>query len=402
MKVFVSWSGELAKGLAESLHSWLPRVIQAARPYFSAEDVAKGARWSPEIARELEESRLGILVVTKESVEAPWLVFEAGALSKSLSRAKVVPVLFGLEPTELRGPLVQFQAARFEKSEMKRVIRIINAELEISRFRATLSTPSFDVWWPHLSSEVTAKLQRLQEDAPSARRSNRDLLEEVLSLTRMTAKLSQERVRRPKRDAGPRAGLAGRSMSSPEVLSRLARGEKLSGANLKVGSLSKADLTGADLRGANLVRANLADANLTNANLSAANLEGATLAGSNLRGVDISRTNLWRAKMDGVRNLSLAADVTEANFFEVSGLSQENREFLARQRVVSLGDYPTFFDYYRKQGFTRDQMADLFLWDFDLGLPRCRIVAFRGSSFQLRRPLTRHAADGASHATRRC
>jgi hypothetical protein len=360
MKVFVSWSGELAKGLAESLHSWLPRVIQAARPYFSAEDVAKGTRWSAEIARELEEARLGILVVTRESVEAPWLVFEAGALSKSLSRAKVVPVLFGMEPTELRGPLVQFQAARFEKSEMKRVIRMINAELGDDALPSDVLDGSFDVWWPHLANDVTARLRRSYE--PVTRRSDRDLLEEVLSLTRMTAKLSQRRATRTKREVAPAKRRRSGAMSAAEVVARLARGEKLSGANLKVGSLSKTNLKGADLRGANLVRADLTGADLRNANLSAANLEGAVLDGSDLRGVDISRANLWRARMHDVRNLELAADVNEANFFEVSGLSQKDEEFLAGKNVLSLGDYATFFDYYRDRGLTRDQIADTFLW----------------------------------------
>lgn len=84
-------------------------------------------------------------MVTKESVEAPWLLFEAGALSKSLSRAKVVPLLFGMELTDLRGPLVQFQAATFEKSEMKRVIRMINSELGDIALPSDVLDASFDV-----------------------------------------------------------------------------------------------------------------------------------------------------------------------------------------------------------------------------------------------------------------
>lgn len=364
MKVFVSWSGDLAKGLAETLHSWLPRVIQAVRPYFSPEDVAKGARWSPEISRELEEARLGLLVVTKESVEAPWLVFEAGALSKSLSRAKVVPLLFGLEPTELRGPLVQFQAARFDKLDMKKVVRMINGELGDLALQSDVLDASFDVWWPLLSQEVAAKLQRLDKNVASTRRSDRDLLEELLALARMTAKLSARRLRQSSgRNAAPDIErLRGGALSPVEALARLARGENLSGANLRHGSLSRADLTGADLRGANLVHANLVGAKLTSANMSAANLEGAILDRSDLFGVDLSKANLWRASMQGVQNLALAADVTDANFFEVSGLSTGDAAFLAGQKVVSLGDYGLFFDYYRAKGFTREQMADIFLW----------------------------------------
>jgi hypothetical protein len=61
------------------------RILQAARPYFSPDDVAKGSRWSAEIAKELDMSRIGILVITPENQEAAWLLFEAGALAQPLA-----------------------------------------------------------------------------------------------------------------------------------------------------------------------------------------------------------------------------------------------------------------------------------------------------------------------------
>lgn len=73
--------------------------------------------------------------------------------------------------------------------------------------------------------------------------------------------------------------------------------------------------------------------------------------------------------MEGVRNLPLAADVTEANFFEVYGLSPAATDFLAGRKVLSLSDYSSFFEYYRAQGLTREQMADLFLWTSTSGYP---------------------------------
>lgn len=371
MKVFLSWSGEVSKGLADSLHSWLPRVIQAVRPYFSAEDVAKGARWSPEIARELEEARLGILIVTKESIEAPWLIFEAGALSKSLSRAKVVPLLFGLEPTEVRGPLVQFQAAKFEKAEMKRVLRMINSELGDVALPHDVLDASFEVWWPHLFADVSAKLARGAREGLPARRSERELLEELLILARRTAEFTARTAAKRRKRVGPRESVRKHSgsLSAGEVLTRRARGDDLSGSNLLGAALESLDLTSAELRGSNLVRANLAGANLTGADLTAANLEAAALDGCDLRGVNLSRTNLWRASMADVRNLRLAKSVKEANFFEVTGLSPDDRAFLAQQNVLSLGDYPSFFKYYRDRGMTREQMADLFLWTSMSGYP---------------------------------
>jgi len=128
MKVFISWSGERSRALAEVLSQWLPAVIQAVKPYYSPDDIAKGSRWSTEIAEELEKSRVGLICVTRENLDAPWIMFEAGALSK-LGKSRVCPILFGVDPTDIQGPLVQFQAAKFEKEDLQRVVRMINKEL---------------------------------------------------------------------------------------------------------------------------------------------------------------------------------------------------------------------------------------------------------------------------------
>lgn len=192
MKVFLSWSGERSKAIADVLRRWLPGVLQAVRPYFSPDDVAKGSRWSSEIAKELDVSRIGILVITPENQEAAWLLFEAGALAKNLDRSKVCPLLFGgMEPTDVKGPLVQFQAAKFSKDEMKRLMKMINSEIADLPLASDVLDTVFEMWWPKLESEVASQLENLEERAEGAQRSERELLEEVLSLTR---RLNSDRV----------------------------------------------------------------------------------------------------------------------------------------------------------------------------------------------------------------
>jgi hypothetical protein len=127
MKVFISWSGEQSKEIGEAFRSWLPKVLQAVKPYFSPDDIAKGTRWESDIAKELETCLLGLLILTPGNVEAPWLMFEAGALSKTIEKSKVCPLLFGLKPADIKGPLVHFQAAKFEAEEIKRVVKMIIA-----------------------------------------------------------------------------------------------------------------------------------------------------------------------------------------------------------------------------------------------------------------------------------
>lgn len=94
MKIFISWSGSMSQAIAEALHDWLPRVIQAVQPWLSSTNIDKGARWSDDIAAQLEETKFGLICLTRENLEAPWILFEAGALSKTLDRTYVCPYLF--------------------------------------------------------------------------------------------------------------------------------------------------------------------------------------------------------------------------------------------------------------------------------------------------------------------
>jgi hypothetical protein len=198
MKVFISWSGERSKAIADVLRRWFPSVLQAVRPYFSPDDVAKGSRWSAEIAKELEASRVGLLVITPENQEAPWLLFEAGALGKNLDRSKVCPILFGtMEPTDVKGPLVQFQSAQFSKEEMRRVVKMMNAELAEASLVPDVLETVFEMWWPKLQDQVDKLLAVGDGGEGEGRRSERDMLEEVLGLTR---RLATDRERRTEVD----------------------------------------------------------------------------------------------------------------------------------------------------------------------------------------------------------
>ena len=87
MRVFISWSGDTSKRLAEALRDWLPGVLQAVKPYFTPNDIEKGTRWSGEIAGELEKASFGLFCLTRDNINSPWMMFEAGALSKHVDKA---------------------------------------------------------------------------------------------------------------------------------------------------------------------------------------------------------------------------------------------------------------------------------------------------------------------------
>jgi uncharacterized protein YjbI with pentapeptide repeats len=370
MKVFISWSGETGRAIAEAVHRWLPRVMPKAEMYLSPGDIVKGARWGNDVAGELESSQVGLLVITGEAVQAPWIMFEAGVLSKQIGKGKVAPMLFGLEPADLKGPLVEFQAATFQKAEMKRVVRMINSELGNAALADDVLDSAFETWWPRLEKEVEALLAFAGGKRSTPHRSERGLLKEILALTPSLAQWTARKWHtadgghRPEAKVRPSDAARdnGARLSQQEVKSRMNAGRNLAGANLTDANLAGFDLSEADLRGANLVGANLSQSKLINADLTAANLERATLTGADLRGANISLANLWCAVMTGVRNLKSVSSMEFANFYEVQGLSVEDREVVSEGNTLSLGDYVAFFEFYQAQGMTRSELSDVFLW----------------------------------------
>jgi hypothetical protein len=111
-------------------------------------------------------------------------MFEAGALSKNLGKSKVCPLLFDLAPTDLKGPLVQFQAAPFREDEMRRVVSMINDELGPQALAQSVVDSVFNMWWPRLDQQVRSILAKPLPDHGDVR-SDRDILEEVLELSRI-------------------------------------------------------------------------------------------------------------------------------------------------------------------------------------------------------------------------
>lgn len=187
MKVFISWSGDQSRKYAEAIRDWLPVVLQLVTPYFTPTDVEKGARWSTDIAKELDSSQIGIICVTRDNLHADWVLFEAGALSKSLEKSHVCPVIFGISNTDLSGPLKQFQTTEFERSEFHKLIVVINNKLGENKLPSKTLDTVFDKWWPDLQVKVDAISRSVAEPSEPVR-SERDLIEEILILTRANAR----------------------------------------------------------------------------------------------------------------------------------------------------------------------------------------------------------------------
>ena len=193
MKVFISWSGNKSHRVALVFREWLPSVIQSLEPYVSSEDIDKGARWSSDIAKELENSSFGILCVTKENLNAPWLSFEAGALSKTVDKSFVTPFLFDIKRAEVNGPILQFQSTIFDKEDIKKLLQTLNRACGESGITETMLDKAFEVWYPTLEKELKDlhdALDVVEDDrSTEVEGKHSTIIEEILELSRDNQKL---------------------------------------------------------------------------------------------------------------------------------------------------------------------------------------------------------------------
>jgi TIR domain len=151
MRVFISWSGDKSEQIAHDLSRWLPRVIQRIEPYMSSNDIEKGTRWSSEIAQQLDETDYGVVCLVPENLQAPWIQFEAGAVSKSLKKAKVSPILFGVNKADLAdNPLRWFQCTDFRKEDMRKLMQDMNKAEGTEPLKSSILEGAFDKYWGDL------------------------------------------------------------------------------------------------------------------------------------------------------------------------------------------------------------------------------------------------------------
>ena len=159
MKVFLSWSGPYSKVVALELKRWLPRVLPSIEPFMSETDITPGSGWLSKIIGELRDSQVGVICLTPDCVQQPWLNFEAGALTRELRERTnlVIPYLHQFEAHLPDGPLAQFQAVRANKEGTLDLLTALNGEVfRLGQFPIAkdLVPEAFDLWWPKLKDEL--------------------------------------------------------------------------------------------------------------------------------------------------------------------------------------------------------------------------------------------------------
>lgn len=171
MNVFISWSKDRSRSVAEILREWLPNVIQSLEPWFSEHDIEKGTQWRNITSEQLNKAKCGIICLTPENLLEPWILFESGALAKTLERTYICTLLLDLKKADLKEPLSTFQATLLDKKDVFRLVTTLNNALETKKLTETQLKNTFKVWWPKLATKIrkiqkqeNKKIERLQED----------------------------------------------------------------------------------------------------------------------------------------------------------------------------------------------------------------------------------------------
>jgi hypothetical protein len=191
MKVFISWSGSISRQIARSFYDWLPDVLQNVEPFMSSEDIEKGTRWLGTMLTQLESCHFGLVCLTPENITAPWIHFEAGSLSKMIDRSRLVPILFQLAPSDVQGPLTQFQMVNFGQEGMLQLLQSINNTNDERKLQESRLENIFEKFWPELEKRIGeiefTPNERSQSGSGESKEAIRPILEEILVLSRQLA-----------------------------------------------------------------------------------------------------------------------------------------------------------------------------------------------------------------------
>ena len=181
--VFMSWSKERSKHIAQALDAWLPCVFTDVTTWISQHDIAAGSRWGQSLGEALQQCKFGVICLTPDNIDSSWLMFEAGALSKSFVGDRVVPLLYQLTRADVKSPLLQFQSVEADANGILALLRSINQIRDHPIDQDHLKR-IFEMWWPDLEKRLSLGTP---PEVSLRARSDRELLEELLELVRQGA-----------------------------------------------------------------------------------------------------------------------------------------------------------------------------------------------------------------------
>lgn len=184
MKIFISWSGERSRQVADLLSNWIQCVLQAVDPWLSSKDIDRGSLWFSEITNQLSNTHNGIVCLTKSNLNKPWILFESGALAKGLNSSRVYTFLIDLNSNDVKDPLAQFNHTLPTKDGVYQLVRTINNSLEANALKENILSNVFETYWPQFENDFKEIIINTQDEDVVIERPKEDIMNEILQSVR--------------------------------------------------------------------------------------------------------------------------------------------------------------------------------------------------------------------------
>jgi hypothetical protein len=184
LKVFLSWSGSRSQEVANLLNDWLCCVIQASRPWISTRDLDRGSLWFGEISDQLKDTTVGIICLTQENKNRPWILFEAGALAKGLSTSRVCTFLIDLAPKDIEDLLAQFNHTFPTKESLLGLVKTLNSTLGNSGLDVQILQQVFHTYWPQFEEKFAQILENTRTLSSRIRRIERETEIKIINMNK--------------------------------------------------------------------------------------------------------------------------------------------------------------------------------------------------------------------------
>lgn len=186
MKIFLSWSQAPSKSAASAFRAWLPTIIQDCREedIFMSDQLQKGEEWFAKITGTAETADLGIVFITGENEDSPWINFESGALYSRMGGKRLCPVLFRLSKADYNGPMKNYQLTSLgEREDVLQLLHTINGGLD-RPLDLTILDNEFESKWPKFEAMLNEIPQAEGPAGEMAVRSTEEKIDEMLELLR--------------------------------------------------------------------------------------------------------------------------------------------------------------------------------------------------------------------------
>jgi hypothetical protein len=195
--IFVSWSGNRSKFFADKFYRFLGLVLPCMKRWMSSHDIESGTHWNDEVSKNLKICNTGIICVTNENKDKPWVLFEAGAVSKLYENSRVIPLLFDLKQTEIPSshPLATFQMQKVEREEVFQLINDLNRRAVVPVEDSSIKS-YFESYWDSFYEGIKPEIEsrdlgNKNTSSHLSKRSMEEILEDLVSGTRERAARSK-------------------------------------------------------------------------------------------------------------------------------------------------------------------------------------------------------------------